>query len=98
MNLGQIVTYCILKGASLYGSIPIQMACANAFGRKAGFDMDSSHIFHQGVLAAISLVVGGAGDKAARAGTRYEAGLLCTVAVTSLSGAGSDSKLLEQKP
>ena len=87
MNLGEIVTYCILKGASLYGSIPIQMACANAFGRKAVFDMASSHIFHQGVLAAITLVVGGAGDREARAGT-----------VTSLSGAGSDFKLLEQKP
>ena len=32
---------------------------ANAFGWRAEFDMDASHLFPQGVLAAITLVGGG---------------------------------------
>ena len=51
----------------------------------------------QGVRTAITLVGGGAGDRGARARSKCEVGLsLCSVAVTSLSGAGSDPKLLDQ--
>ena len=70
----------------------------NAFGRRAGFDVDASHVFPQGVLAAIALVGGGAGDGGASAGARCEIGFpLCSVAITALSGTGSAPKLLEQK-
>ena len=47
----------------------------NAFGRTAGSEADASHIFPQGVLVAVTLVRGGAGDGGAKAGTGYEAGL-----------------------
>ena len=51
------------------------------------------------VLAAITLVGARAGDGVARAGTGCEEGLpFCSVAVTALSGAWSDPKLLKQKP
>ena len=62
----------------------------SAFGERTGFDMDESHIFPQGVLAAITLVVGESIDGGARAVTECEVGLrLCSVAITTLSGAGS---------
>ena len=71
----------------------------SAFGGRAGFDVDISHVFPQCVLAAITLVGSGVGDGEARTGTGCEAGLpLFTVAVTTLSGTGSDLNLLEQKP
>ena len=63
------------------------------FGGRAGFDMDASHVFCQGVLAAIILVGGEVGDGCARAGVGYEVGLpLCSVAITALLGVGSDPK------
>ena len=71
----------------------------NAFGGRPGFDVDSIHVFPQGLLAAITLVGIGTGDGGARAGTECEAGLpLCSVAVTTLSWVASVPKLLEQKP
>ena len=70
----------------------------HVFGGRAGF---ASHVFPQCVLAAITLVGGVAGDGGARAGARTPAGAglhLCSAAIISLSGLGSDPKLLEQKP
>ena len=46
----------------------------SGFGGRAGFDMNSSQIFPQDVLAAITLVGGGAGEGGARAGARCGAG------------------------
>ena len=84
MNLGETVTYCGLEGVFLCGRVPI-WTVSNAFGRRAGFDEDASHIFPQGVLAAMTLVGGGAGDGGARA--RCEAGPpLCSVASNTLLG------------
>ena len=40
-------------GASLYS-----VRVLNGFGRRAGFGMNTSHIFPQGVLAAVTLVGG----------------------------------------
>ena len=62
--------------------------------------MDTSHIFPKEMLAAITLVGGRAADGGARTGARCEVGLPppllsghhCPI------GAGSDPKLLEQKP
>ena len=67
-------------GASLY-----RLCVPNAFGGRAGFDMNTSHIFPQGVLAAITLVRSGAGEGGARAGSRCELGLLLySVAISAL--------------
>ena len=50
------------------------------------------------VLAAITLLGCGAGDEEARVVTQCEVHLsICSVAITTLLGAGSDPKLLEQK-
>ena len=91
------VTYCSPEGMFLCGSVPIQTAGARCLWWESWICCGHNHIFPQGVLAAITLVGGGAGDGGARAGARSEVGLLCSVAVTALLGAGSDSKLLEQK-
>lgn len=61
-----------------------------------GFDVDTSHVFLQGVLTAITLIEGVAGDGGASTG--WEVGLpLCSVSVTTLSGTESDPKLWEWK-
>ena len=52
-----ILNWCTYVGASLY-----RLCVPGAFGGRAGFDVDASHIFPQCVLAAIALVVGVAGD------------------------------------
>ena len=76
-----------------------RLCVPSAFGGRAGFDMDKSHVFPQGMLAAITFVWSGAEDGLDRAGMGYETGLpLCSVAITALSKVGSDTKLLEQKP
>ena len=81
-------------GVSLY-----RLCELSAFGGRDGFDVDTRHVFPQGVLPAFILVGGGTGDGGARAGARCEAGLpLCSVDITALSGAGSDPNLLEEKP
>lgn len=67
-----------------------------AFDWRAGFDVDASHIFSYGFLTDITLEVGVAGNGGARANAGCEAILLLLpVIITSLSGAGSDTKLLE---
>ena len=77
--------------ASLYN-----LHVPSTFGGRAGFDVNASHIFPEGVLAAIPLAGGRAGEGGARAGARCEPGLpLCSVATTVLSGVRSDCKLLE---
>ena len=61
---------------SLGGNILIQCVCVlRVFGGRAGFGVNTSHIFPQDVLAAITLVGGGAGEGVARAGSRCEVGL-----------------------
>ena len=87
-----------LKGYSYVGTFVYRLCVPNAFGGIAGFDMDASHIFPQGVLAAITLIGGGAGAREPRASSGCEAGLpCCSMAITTLLGVGSDPTLLEQK-
>ena len=69
---------------------------SNVFAVMAGFDMDSSHIFPQGVLAFITLIRGVVGVEGFKACALCEVGLpLCSVAVTTLSGVRSAPQLLE---
>lgn len=66
---------------------------SNIFGARTGFGVDAGHVFLQSVLAVIPLIVG---LLVSRACARWEVGsLLCSMAVTTLSGAGSASQMLE---
>ena len=56
--------------------------------------MDASHIFPQGLLAAIDLVGAGAGDR----GARVRAECAAQWPSSPYVGVGLDSKLLGQKP
>lgn len=79
-------------GSSLYSP-----CVPSGFGGRGGFDMNSSNIFPQGVLAAITFVGGGHGDGGARAGISCEL-FLCSMALTNLFRVRSVPMLLEQKP
>ena len=72
MKLGVTVTYGILEGLLMWECLYI---VCTFFGGRAGSDINTGHIFLQRVLAAITLMGGGAGDGGARAGVRCEAGL-----------------------
>ena len=65
-----VLKWCPYMGASIYS-----LHVNSAFDGRTGFDVNTSHAFPQGVLAAITSVGGGAGDGGARAGVRYEVGL-----------------------
>lgn len=56
MNLGETVTYCSFGDMFLCGSILYRFHVPTAFTWRAGFDMDTSHVFPQGVLVAIALI------------------------------------------
>ena len=72
---------------------------SNTFGQRAGFDLNDSHVFPQGVLAAITLAWGVVDNGGARACLGGGEGLpLCSLAIIALSGAVSAPKLLERKP
>lgn len=62
MHLGEITTYCEAERVFLYESVLIQTASAQCFSGKAGFDMDTSHVFPQSVLAAVTLIGSGVRD------------------------------------
>ena len=56
-SLGETVTYFVLEAVSSVGASSCRPS-ALPFGGRSGFDEDASHIFPQGVLAAITLVGG----------------------------------------
>lgn len=94
--MNERVSSCGLEGVPLCGNIAMQTACAISFGRRAGFDMNTGHVFTRDLLAAITLVRVGVGGP--RAGARCEPGPpLCSVAFTTLLGAALGPKLLEQR-
>ena len=99
MKLGETVTIAVLKLCP-YVSVSLFSLCVPSdFGRRAGFDMNTSHVFPQGVLAAVTLVGGRAGDGGAKARTRCEVRLpLCSVTITALLRVGLGPRLLGQKP
>ena len=53
-----------------------RLRVSNAFGGKAGFNVDVIHFFPQGVLSAITLVWRVTRDRVARDGVWFETGLL----------------------
>lgn len=76
---------CPYVGVSLYNwHVP------NGFNCRAEFDVKTSQVFSQAVLAAVTLVGSRAGAGGTRAGARCEEGLLlCSVAIidsTSILG------------
>ena len=70
-----------------------------AFHGRDGFDVDTSHVFPQGVLAIVLLMgsVFGVGETRAYTGC-WVGQPLCSVVFTALLGAGSAPQLLEYKP
>lgn len=54
VRLGERVTCCGLEGVSLPKSIPYSLCVPSAFGGRAGFDVNTSHVFLQGMLAVIT--------------------------------------------
>ena len=84
MNLGELLPVVILKVYSDVGASLYRLCVPSAFGRRAEFDMDTSHIFPQDVLGAITFIRGGAGDGRATAGARCLIGfILCSMAITT---------------
>ena len=76
-------------GVSLY---TLQMSCD--FGRRAGAEVSTGHMFAQGGLTAIILVEGETGEEGAGAILRFEPEL-CLVVVTALLGTESCPNMLE---
>lgn len=68
VDLGETVTYV------LCGSIPIQTACVRCLQWESWIWHGQRFIFPWGVLLALTLVEGAAGDGGTRAGARYGAG------------------------
>ena len=57
----------------------------SGFGGRGGSDVNTSHVFPQGILVAISLIGSGEGDEGARVGAIYETRLpFCSVGITVL--------------
>ena len=78
----------VLKGCRYVRASLYSLHVPSGFGGITGFEVNTSHVFSHGVLAAINLVGGGARDGGARARSWAEPGLpLYLVAITTLSGA-----------
>ena len=86
-----VLKECFYAGASL-----CRLCVSNVFDVKALFDMDTSHVFPQGLLDVITLIGLVVGVEGSKACARCEVGLLlCSVAITTLSGVWSAPQLLE---
>ena len=80
----------VLKECPCEGAFLFSLRVPSGFGGRAGSAVSTSHVFPQGVLAAITLVGSRAGDAEARAGAKCKSGLLlCSVASTTLMGVGA---------
>ena len=89
----------VLKGGPYVWTSWYSLFVSSGFGGKARFDMNTSHMFPQGVLASITIGGEGAGDSGPRAGSRCEEGLpLCSVTVTTLLGVSQVSSCWNRSP
>ena len=79
--------FTVLKGYLYVEAFLYRLHVPSGFGGRYGSDKKIGHVFPQGLLVAFTLVGSGAKDRL----------LTCSVAITTLSGMGSDHKLLEQK-
>ena len=67
------------------GALLCNLQVPSGFGGRSVSDMIRTHVFHEGELAALTLVGVGNGDGGARAGTRCDPRLLlCSLANTAL--------------
>ena len=66
MKLDGTVIYYSLEGVFPRGSILMQTVWSSAFAGRAEFDVDLSHVFLQGIFAAIIFVGGGPGNEGPR--------------------------------
>lgn len=67
LELGETVTYCSLeKGYPCVGATLHSMHASSDLGGGARSDMNTSHIFLRGLLAAITWLEGGAAERGAR--------------------------------
>lgn len=89
----------VLKGCSYVGVPLWRLSIYSAFGGRAGLDVDISHVFLWGMLAAFTLVGGVGGDGGAGACAGCEVWLpFFSVAVVALWWESSAPKLLEWNP
>ena len=91
----------ILKACSCVRASLRSLHVPSGFDRRAGSEVHRSRILPQVAVASADLVEDRAGFREARARARCKLGLLlCSVAVTALSGAGLvvGSEGLEQEP
>ena len=80
---------CFYVGISLY-----RWYVSNVFGVRAVFNVDTSHIFLQGLLATITLIESMASIGGAKSCAGWEVGfLLCSVSATALPGLGVSSQV-----
>ena len=61
-----VLKECLYVGASLYS-----LDVPSGFDGRAGFDVNTNHIFPQGVLTAITLVGGGLGNGRIRSQSQF---------------------------
>lgn len=94
----QLPLAVLKEGCSDIGTSLYRLCVPSAFDETGGFDMDSSCVLLQGMLAAITLVRGKDADGTARAGAECEVGLpLCLMVISTLMEVLSDPTLLKQK-
>ena len=78
MKLGEPVSYFDLEAVSFCGSNLIRSVCSQWLWWETGSDISMNHVFPQGLLAAITLVGGGARDRGLEQ-SPPESGLLCSM-------------------
>ena len=89
----------VLKGCFNVGMSLCRLHVTNVFDVRAGFDVDASRIFPQGVLDAITLIGDVVGFGGPKAYPGCKAGLpFCSMTVTVLPGVESTPNLLESNP
>ena len=70
MKLLRQLPIVVLKGCPYVGASLYCLCVFSGFGGRAGFDVNTSHVFAQGVPAAMALVGGGTGDGRVEPGVR----------------------------
>lgn len=99
MKFVEIVTYPALEWGILVCECPYAVCkCPVALVGKAGSEVSKDPIFSWGVLAAVTLVRGRAGDGGAGATARGKLASPCSVAVTSLSACQQSSRCWTRSP